>query len=70
MKLDTQTTHGRSSLDELLDESFDRLEQKQADIFLRRIGKLETALDELETVLLSKGGQHNRDVGDKAGAEG
>lgn len=54
MKLDTRTTHERSSLDELLDESFDRLEQKQADICLRRIGKLEAALDDLETLLLSR----------------
>jgi predicted ribosome quality control (RQC) complex YloA/Tae2 family protein len=41
------------SFDDILDDAFDRLEKKQADIFLRRISGLEKTLSELEESLVA-----------------
>jgi hypothetical protein len=43
-----------SSFDDVLDVSFERLEKKQADIFLRRISALEKTLSDLEESLVAK----------------
>ncbi|MDR1469406.1 MAG: hypothetical protein LBT00_08950 [Spirochaetaceae bacterium] len=54
----------RSSFDDILDAAFGRLEEKQADIFLRRIAGLEKTLSELEesliAVLKARGGEETR----------
>jgi hypothetical protein len=42
-----------SSFDDVLDVSFDRLEKKQADIFLRRIAELDKKLSEVEESLVA-----------------
>jgi hypothetical protein len=43
----------RFSFDDILDDALGRLEEKQADIFLRRIAGLGKTLSELETSLVS-----------------
>ena len=43
----------RYSLDDILDAAFGRVEEKQADIFLRRIAGLEKTLSELEEGLVA-----------------
>jgi hypothetical protein len=43
----------RSSFDDILNVAFGRLEEKQADILLRRISGLETTLSELEESLIA-----------------
>jgi hypothetical protein len=43
----------RSSFDDILDAAFGRLEEKQADMFLRRISGLEKTLSELEESLVA-----------------
>jgi hypothetical protein len=42
-----------SSFDDILDDVLGRLEEKQADIFLRRISGLEKTLSELEENLVA-----------------
>jgi hypothetical protein len=41
------------SFDDILDAAFGRLEEKQADMFLRRISGLENTLSELEESLVA-----------------
>jgi hypothetical protein len=41
----------RPSFDDILDAAFGRLEEKQADMFLRKISGLEKTLSELEESL-------------------
>ncbi|MDR1095186.1 MAG: hypothetical protein LBL31_02220 [Spirochaetaceae bacterium] len=43
-----------SSFEDVLDVSFERLEKKQAGIFLRRISVLEKTLSDLEESLVAK----------------
>jgi hypothetical protein len=42
-----------SSFDDVLDVSFDRLEKKQAALFLKRIAELEKTLSEVEESLVA-----------------
>jgi hypothetical protein len=49
-----------SSFDDMLAGSFERLEEKQAAFFLRRISEMEKTLRELEECLISALQAHDR----------